>query len=166
MQIRIFTIPIGADEKQEEEMNHFLRANKIIDIKKELALLNGNSCWTFCITYMPTNRLNGNNNDTQGGQKKTDYKEVLPPVVFEKFCSLRQLRKQIAEEEAIPAYAVFTDAELAEMAKLQELTLTTIQKISGIGKKKVEKYGNVFVAFQQNLNHEKERSSDGTDSES
>lgn len=49
MQIKIFNIPIGADESQVEEMNHFLRANKIIDIKKDLAMLNGNSCWTFCM---------------------------------------------------------------------------------------------------------------------
>lgn len=30
----------------EEEMNHFLRANKVVDIKKELAMLDGNSCWS------------------------------------------------------------------------------------------------------------------------
>ena len=52
MQIKIFTIPLGAEESMTEEMNHFLRANKIIDVKRELAVLNGNSCWSFCISYM------------------------------------------------------------------------------------------------------------------
>ena len=52
MQIKIFDIPIGANDSQAEEMNHFLRSNKIIDIKKGLAVVEGNSCWTFCITYM------------------------------------------------------------------------------------------------------------------
>ena len=45
MQIKIFSIPIGSSEAATEEMNHFLRANKIIDIKKDLALLDGNSCY-------------------------------------------------------------------------------------------------------------------------
>ena len=44
MQIKIFSIPIGSSEAATEEMNHFLRANKVIDIKKDLALLDGNSC--------------------------------------------------------------------------------------------------------------------------
>ena len=44
MQIKIFSIPIGSSEAATEKMNHFLRANKIIDIKKDLALLDGNSC--------------------------------------------------------------------------------------------------------------------------
>ena len=68
--------------------NHFLRANKIIDIKKELAQLNGNSCWTFCITFMQANRPTGTIGETQGGQKKIDYKEVLPADVFEVYSSL------------------------------------------------------------------------------
>ena len=46
MQIKIFSVPIGDDGSMVEEMNHFLRANKIIDIKKDLAMLEGNSCWT------------------------------------------------------------------------------------------------------------------------
>ena len=37
MQIKIFNIPIGAEDTQMEELNHFLRANKIIDVKRELA---------------------------------------------------------------------------------------------------------------------------------
>lgn len=37
MQIRIFTIPLGAEVSLVEELNHFLRANKVIDVKRELA---------------------------------------------------------------------------------------------------------------------------------
>ena len=42
---------------------------------------------------------------------------------------MRKLRKQIAESEAVPAYAVFTDAELAEMAKLEVLDTASIQNM-------------------------------------
>ena len=165
MQIKIFNIPIGAEDGQMDEMNHFLRANKIIDIKKELAMIDGNSCWTFCITYMlaskPTELANGK---TSGSSTKVDYKEVLSPEEFEKFSNLRKLRKQIADSEAIPAYAVFTDAELAEMAKLPELTLVAMQNIPGIGKKKVEKYGNAFILSQLTTANEASGPFDGADS--
>ncbi|MBR1769812.1 MAG: HRDC domain-containing protein [Bacteroidales bacterium] len=148
MQIKIFNIPIGADESMTEELNHFLRAHKIIDIKKDLAMLGENTCWTFCITYMQDGRSLDNNRASGG---KVDYKDVLDAEIFERFSNLRKLRKQIADNEAIPAYAVFTDAELAEIAKLSPLTLAGMQKIPGIGKKKMEKYGNVLVENIQTI---------------
>lgn len=144
-----------------EEMNHFLRANKVIDIKKELAMVNGNSCWTFCVTYLQDSRPAENPSTRQG---KVDYKEVLEAEVFERFSTLRKIRKQIAESEAIPAFAVFTDAELAEMAKPKELTLQAMQAIPGIGKKKLEKYGNSFITINKEETHEKNGTLDGTDS--
>ena len=151
-----------------EEMNHFLRANKIVDIKKDLALLDGNSCWTFCITYI----LSGHPlevtaaNGRPGSGTKVDYKDVLEPAAFERFSTLRKLRKQIADSEAIPAYAVFTDAELAEMSKPEELSLAALQNIPGIGKKKVEKYGAAFIQVKTDISNETDGTSDRADSES
>lgn len=70
---------------------------------------------------------------------------VLSEVEFEKFSKLRECRKAIAKEEAIPAYAVFTDAELAELVKLNELNLVSVKKISGIGTGKSERYGQRII---------------------
>ena len=166
MQIKIFSVPIGDDGSMVEEMNHFLRANKIIDIKKDLAMLEGNSCWTFCITYLQDTRAAEVSGGRQvNGNGKVDYKEVLEPEVFERFSALRKVRKQIAESEAIPAFAVFTDAELAEMAKLKELTPSAMQDIPGIGKKKIEKYGNAFMTSQNENKNETGWTSDGKDSD-
>lgn len=162
MQIKIFSIPIGGDESAIEEMNLFLRANKIVDIRKELATIGGNSCWTFCITYILNNNPQAIKNN---GENKIDYKEVLPPDIFERFSALRKLRKQIADNDAVPAYAVFTDAELAEIAKLDKLTLPALQNIPGIGKKKVEKYGNMFVNAELQSNNETSGTPDGADSQ-
>ena len=47
---------------------------------------------------------------------------VLDGRTFEVFSKLRVFRKQIAERDAVPAYAVYTDAELAEIAKLERIT--------------------------------------------
>ena len=166
MQIKIFNIPIGADDDLVEEMNHFLRANKIIDIKRDLAQLDGNSLWTFCITYMAASRPTDADGVKHGSSNKVDYKEVLEPDVFKRFSDLRKIRKQIADNEAIPAYAVFTDAELADMAKLPALSIESMQKIPGIGKKKVEKYANAFIQNPQIAPNETDGIFDGADSQS
>jgi len=70
MQIKIFNIPIGAEENHLDEMNHFLRANKIIDIRKELAIVGGNSCRSFCITYMLSCRVSDSEHAKIEGSKK------------------------------------------------------------------------------------------------
>lgn len=111
-------------------------------------MVEGNSCWSFCITYMLPNKQEGINMvKPVGGGLKVDYKEILPTEVFDRFSQFRKLRKQIADDEAIPAYAVFTDAELAEIAKLEHLTLDAMNRIPGVGKKKLEKYGEKFMHF-------------------
>lgn len=166
MQIKIFNLPIGADDSAIEEVNHFLRANKIIDVKRELAMIDGNSCWSFCITYMMQNRQ-GENYAVRGTNgRKIDYKEILEVDAFARFSALRRLRKQIAEEEGIPAYAVFTDAELAEIAKLSVLRIDAMKKIPGIGKKKIEKYGESFFQFENLLADETNGAFDGADNKS
>lgn len=163
MQIKIFNIPIGGEEVQTEELNLFLRANKIIDIKKDLALIDGNSCWTFCITYLLNGKPTENENTRQS--QKVDYKEVLEPEAFERFTNLRKLRREVAEQEAVPAFAVFTDAELAELAKCNPLTLRDMAKVPGIGKKKMEKYGSVFCTSENSLKNETSGIFEGQNSE-
>ncbi len=147
MQIRIFHLPVAATENMVEELNHFLRSQKIIDVKKELAIIDGNSCWSFCVTY-----LEGNNGFTLKG--KVDYMKVLDPPTFEIFSLFRKVRKQIADKESVPAYVIFTDQELAEMAKLPELSLQSMASLQGIGKAKVEKYGKLFCDAKDQLKPE------------
>ena len=142
MQIRIFHLPVAATDDMVEELNHFLRSQKIIDVKKELATIDGNSCWTFCITYLESN--NGFAADPARLKGKVDYMKVLDPPTFELFSLFRKVRKQIADKESVPAYVVFTDQELAEMAKLPELSLQSMASLQGIGKAKIEKYGKLF----------------------
>ena len=134
MQIKIFTLPVISDDKDTEELNHFLRAHKIIDVRRELVQTRDNSYWSFCVTYMPDSRVTAEVEKAiqSNRQGRIDYKEVLDSDAFERFARMRRLRKQIAEEEAIPAYAVFTDAELSEMAKLEVLDIANMQKIPGV----------------------------------
>ena len=67
---------------------------------------------------------------------------------------LREIRKQIGLEEDIPAYAVFTNEELAGIAKIEVLTLESLRNVPGIGEKKAEKFGPRFI---ESLSDEKGR---------
>ena len=76
---------------------------------------------------------------------KTDYKKVLSEKEFEIFSKLREIRKQLAIKDAVQAYLVFTDEELANIARLPNIELGKLISIKGIGEKKVEKYGKPLL---------------------
>lgn len=59
--------------------------------------------------------------------------------------ALRQCRKKMAEEQAVPAYVIFHDATLAEMVERQPQTIEQLGRISGIGERKLEAYGDAFL---------------------
>ena len=61
------------------------------------------------------------------------------------FEALRALRKQIADEQNVPPYVIFTDATLQEMAVEKPVTRTAMLAISGVGMKKFENYGEIFI---------------------
>ncbi len=55
------------------------------------------------------------------------------------------MRRQIAEREGVPAYVIFHDATLREMAALQPTTPDGLLDVSGVGERKLEKYGDEFL---------------------
>ncbi len=141
MQYAIFTIAVVSGQEEQENMNKFLRSHKIVKVDKELINYSDSSYWTFCITYLQSPL----SEQSPVSREKVDYKEVLDERAFKMFSDLRALRKQIAQNDAVPAYAVFTDAELAEMTALPLFDEKHLQSISGIGSKRVEKYGQTII---------------------
>jgi superfamily II DNA helicase RecQ len=64
---------------------------------------------------------------------------------FAIFSQLRQLRKELAEQEGIPVYAVFTNDHLADMVRQRIVSLAGLKGIDGIGQARLEKYGEAFL---------------------
>jgi len=146
MQIKFFTIPIIGGDALTEELNIFLRTKKILQIEKQMVLSQGSAFWCFCVTW--------HNDLIAADKEKKDYKKVLDEATFKRFSNLRIIRKRLAQEEAIPAYAIFTDEELAALSSIEELTLADMKSINGIGEKKVEKYGLHFIENKPNATGE------------
>ena len=63
----------------------------------------------------------------------------------ELFEVLRGLRRQIAVKQGVPPYIVFSDASLEEMAACRPVTEIDMRRISGVGEKKWQLYGEQFI---------------------
>lgn len=59
--------------------------------------------------------------------------------------ALSELRKKLATEKGIPTYMVFANATLAEMAEIQPRTKEEMLDIKGVGDKKYDTYGQIFL---------------------
>ena len=139
MQIKLFTIPITNVEDYNEDLNRFLSLHKIVEIEKHVLQTGDTYSWCFCVSYLEKKAK------TIPSSHKIDYMKILDAKTFAKFSKLRELRKRIAAEDGVSAYIVFTDAELAEIAKLEEINLKNLKLIKGIGDKKADKYGNWII---------------------
>jgi ATP-dependent DNA helicase RecQ len=68
---------------------------------------------------------------------------VCDDVLFEQ---LRLLRRNLADERAVPAFIVFSDVALRQMAREYPTTETAFSQISGVGEKKLREFGETFLA--------------------
>lgn len=96
--------------------------------------------------------------------KPIDVKEIKPTAKINKtvtkrttktkpktnanslFERLRLLRYKIAQEEDIPAYLIFSDATLKDMERQRPMSEDDFIKVSGVGQRKMEVYGDEFIA--------------------
>jgi ATP-dependent DNA helicase RecQ len=62
------------------------------------------------------------------------------------FEALRNLRKTLADAENYPPYMIFNDASLKQMAAKRPFTPEDFRKITGVGDKKLERYGVIFIS--------------------
>jgi ATP-dependent DNA helicase RecQ len=68
------------------------------------------------------------------------------PVGDPLFEALRELRRELAAEAQLPPYVIFHDATLREMAAVRPSSLSEMGAISGVGARKLEAYGDAFLA--------------------
>ena len=68
--------------------------------------------------------------------------EQIKGELFEK---LRTLRKQIADAIGSPAYIVFSDATLVDMAAKKPITKSQFLEVSGVGQEKFKRFGEAFI---------------------
>jgi len=65
------------------------------------------------------------------------------------FDKLRVLRKRLADQEGVPPFVIFSDASLAEMAAILPQDREAMLLINGVGRHKLEHYGDQFLEVIQ-----------------
>jgi ATP-dependent DNA helicase RecQ len=79
-------------------------------------------------------------------RKERRRRDTPNPVGDPLFEALRGLRRELAAEAQVPPYVIFHDAVLREMAAARPPSLAELGAISGVGARKLEAYGDAFLA--------------------
>jgi superfamily II DNA helicase RecQ len=139
---KFFQIPACGDSILETDLNDFLERHAVLDVRQEFVSAGSDAHWCFSIRWRKGGLSSG------GGRKshsRIDYKEVLEPEAFVLFAQLRDFRKEIATKESVPTYAVFTNEQLAEMARRRPQDIASLKELDGVGPSRTEKYGELFL---------------------
>ena len=78
--------------------------------------------------------------------KKTATERVVADEDLELWEALRKCRQELASEHNVPPYIIFNDKTLHEMLMVRPQTLAEMLDISGVGQKKLDRYGERFLA--------------------
>lgn len=147
MRLRFFRIPVLDSAAAEAELDRFLTSHRVIELERQL-VVDGPRSWAICVGYVDATTASSTRPtaDTKGSKRDVDYREVLSPDDFRVYALLRALRKTIAERDAVPAYSVFTNEQLAAMVTGRVRTAAELAKIPGIGQSRIDKHGAAFLA--------------------
>lgn len=141
VQYNTFFVPLKDGAEAQTALNAFLRSHRVLQVQRN-AFVEG---WGFCVEWME-GMASGSGTENWRKSPRIDYREVLEPIAFERFAKLRERRKAIAAEEGVPSYMVMTDAQLAELAKIDVPQIADMKKIDGVGDARVTKYGERLLA--------------------
>lgn len=142
MKYKFFKIPVSEPESAEALLNAFLSGHQVIQVDKVFVDRGDFSFWAFSISYRENTQML-----PAADRKRVDYKEVLNEKDFGVFVKLRELRKELADQEGVPAYAVFTNEQLAAMVGERVMSKTRLASVKGVGQARVDKYGDRFLVL-------------------
>jgi superfamily II DNA helicase RecQ len=157
-----FAIPALQPEPAQSELNAFLARERVVALRREFVADGANSYWAFCVEVaagqppLPaalkvagSRHVAGRAAPEAAATSKLDYKQLLSEADFAVFAALRELRKQLAQAEGVPVYAVFTNEQLAELATQRPASLAALGAVEGIGPSRLGKYGAAVLACLQ-----------------
>jgi superfamily II DNA helicase RecQ len=143
MKFKVFAIKAYGDEASEWELNEFLARHKIIQVEKQFIAQGATSFWSLCVCYQSYTTAQ---NEPQNKRPRVDYKEVLSEDEFTCFAQLREIRKQQADRDGVPVFAVFTNEQLAALVQKKVISASQMKAVEGVGDSKVARYGEVFLS--------------------
>ena len=146
MPFSFFVVSLIDNREAAEELNAFLGNHRVVHVERRWIEQGSQSAWAFCIEYIESRGERGAIPKSGLSRNRIDYKTILSSEEFAIFSLLRELRKELPQQEAVPVYALFNNEQLAQMVQRRCSTKTDLLGIEGIGEARVDKYSERLLA--------------------
>jgi superfamily II DNA helicase RecQ len=141
MAFRFFQIPARGCDQAESELNGYLETHRVLAVDRRWVDLGDKSFWAVCVDSLDRQNRADGGGQSAGSRNRVDYREVLSAEDFTKFVAVRDVRKQIAQADGIPVYAIMTNEQIAQAIKRGVCDKAGLLSIPGVGEAKVDKFG-------------------------
>ena len=143
MQLKSFVLPVLDGGVAEEEMNRFLRGHRVLQVHRQFCPDHG-GYWAVLVDYMD-GALNDDSAAPVSRSEKKDYSKELSEEEYKEFQRLREIRKGVAKQLSLPAYLIFTNEELAVLARQPELIAEGTKSIKGVSDSHLNDFLSYFI---------------------
>ena len=154
MPFQYFVVPVHDSGSATQELNSFLVSHKVLAVERQFVAAGPDSFWAICVDHW---QVAGGAARPDGARRnvstatRIDYKDRLSPADFKLFLKLREWRKQTAQAEAVPVYAIFTNEQLAQVVSSKAHSKADLATIDGIGEARVAKYAEALLVTLASL---------------
>lgn len=145
--IKIFTLPFNPQLGvfDDEELNNFTKDKELISVSDYFFQRNETFYLTLVVKYRQTapfavSTLREKIQERSPGNE--EWRKLLNDESMPLFNTLRQWRSEKSKKEGVPPYIILNNKQLAEVCRKRPQSKYDLMKIDGIGKAKVEKYGD------------------------
>lgn len=141
MHFQLFQYPLPAPPDL-ADLNGYLQSHRVVAVTHHIVQSEAQALLVFLVQTTPAGPRSASRSEP-----RIDYKAVLDADQFARFSRLREERKKIAEEEGVPVYAIFTNAQLAEIVQRELEAPSELAAIERIGEGRVEKFAERLLAL-------------------
>ena len=150
VQLKFFWLSCDNSEETENELNQFLQTVRVVSLEREFLAKDSQIC--IILKYKEKQ-----DSVKQNKASKIDYREVLSPEDFSLYAKIRDWRKAIAKTNGLQLYTVLTNEQMATIAREQIITKQELEKVEGIGKSRLDNYGDKIIEIVKKEIEEREK---------
>ena len=138
IQVKVWTLPFNSQMGifDDEEFNNFVKDKELVSVSDYFFQCDDISYLTLIVKYKQSSLT-----PTEKNKGYEEWRKLLDKTSLPLFNTLRQWGNEKSKKEGVPPYIILNNKQLAEVCKRRPQSKYDLLKVEGVGKAKVEKYG-------------------------
>lgn len=142
MNIKVFNIRLAKEfcQADQDKMNHFLDSVEVRLTSTNFVTTGTTDFWSAAVFYVPKEAKKGNTTTKLSEEELSQAERNI-------YNALRLWRNDLAEKLEWSAFRVCHNSHLMAVAKTNPRSIEELEKVTGFGKARTEKYGEDIMAI-------------------